>query len=71
VFDEVQRSTSIVGVIAVENHHVDLVLDDDPGFLGYAGPGDPGIDRAELAPDWRALAREAIASLRRTPQPSM
>jgi hypothetical protein len=33
-------------------------------LLGYAGPGDPGIDRIGLTPDWRALARQAIAKLK-------
>jgi len=54
----------IVGVLVHDDLAPELVLSDDPSFLGYAGPGDPGVDRAGLTPDWRALARQAIAELR-------
>jgi hypothetical protein len=54
----------IVGVLVHDDLAPELVLTDDPSFLGYAGPGDPGVDRAGLTPDWRALAKQAIAELR-------
>jgi hypothetical protein len=54
----------IVGVLVHDDLAPELVLTDDPSFLGYAGPGDPGVDRAGLTPDWRALAKQAIADLK-------
>jgi len=61
-----QVSSRIVGVVVDEDQQAKPILSpDDPSFLGYAGPGDPGIERAPLAPDWRSLARQAIAELKR------
>jgi hypothetical protein len=54
----------IVGVLVHDDPRPELVDPDDPGFLGYAGPGDPGVDRTGLTPDWRALAKRAISELR-------
>jgi hypothetical protein len=54
----------IVGVLVHDDLAPELILTDDPSFLGYAGPGDSGIDRAGLTPDWRALAKQAIAELK-------
>src|SRR4051812_36076781 len=34
----------VVGIVTVEGRQVELIASDDPGFLGYAGPGDPGIE---------------------------
>ena len=60
-----QAASRIVGVVVDEDQQAKAVLlPDDPSFLGYAGPGDPGVDRVGLTPDWRALARQAIAELK-------
>ncbi len=65
VGDDVPRQAErVVGIVVHENHHPEQVDPDDPGFLGYAGPGDPSTPRDRLAPDWRALARRAITDLR-------
>ena len=58
----------IVGVVVNEDLAPELVPTDDPSFLGYAGPGDSGVDRARLTPDWRALAKQAIAQLKSSSQ---
>lgn len=61
----------IVGVVVDEDQQPQAVFStDDPSFLGYAGPGDPSIDRTGLTPDWRALARQAIAELKPQRYPS-
>ena len=61
-----QVSSRIVGVVLDEDQQAKPILSpDDPSFLGYAGPGDAGIERAAHTPDWRALARQAIAELKR------
>jgi hypothetical protein len=54
----------VVGVLIHDNFAPELVIPDDPSFLGYAGPGDPAVDRAGLTPDWRGLARKAISELK-------
>lgn len=62
----------IVGVVVDEDQQPKAVLSpDDPSFLGCAGPGDPSIDRTGLTPDWRALARQAIAELKPQRNPSV
>ena len=54
----------IVGMVVVAgNRHPEAILADDPSFLGYAGPGDLGIDRVGFAPDWRTQAKQAIGEL--------
>jgi hypothetical protein len=58
------ESDRVVGIIVQANQQTEVVLSDDPSFLGYAGPGDPGIDRSGRTPDWRALARQAMADLK-------
>lgn len=63
VVDEVGKE-HVVGIVVHEDQQPEAVLADDPGFLGYAGPGDQGVDRTGLTPDWRALARQAIADLK-------
>jgi hypothetical protein len=55
----------VIGIVVLEGRHPEPILDDDPSFLGYAGPGDPGIDRAGFAPDWRGQAKQAIGELKR------
>jgi len=70
VYDDAEPGPDqIVGVVVNEDLAPELVLTDDPSFLGYAGPGDAGVDRAALTPDWRALAKQAIAELKSTSQP--
>jgi hypothetical protein len=60
-----QAASRIVGVVIDEDQQAKAVLSpDDPSFLGYAGPGDPGIDRVGRTPDWRARAKQAIAELK-------
>jgi hypothetical protein len=54
----------IVGVLVHDDLQPEIVDPDDPGFLGYAGPGDPAVDRTGLTPDWRALAKRAISELK-------
>jgi hypothetical protein len=66
--DAGSKSDRLVGIIVQANQQTEVVLSDDPSFLGYAGPGDPGIDRSGLTPDWRALARQAIAGLKQEVQ---
>ena len=65
-------ASRIVGVVVDEDQQPKAVFSpDDPSFLGYAGPGDPSIDRTGLTPDWRALARQAIAELKPQRYPGM
>jgi hypothetical protein len=58
------ESDRVVGMIVAENRHAELIATDDPSFLGYAGPGDPGIERGGFTPDWRAQARQRIGELK-------
>jgi len=54
----------VVGMIVPENRHAEAILTDDPSFLGYAGPGDAGIERGGFTPDWRSQARQRIDELK-------
>ena len=64
VDDAGNEAAQVVGIVVHEDQQPEEVFSDDPSFLGYAGPGDAGIDRSGLTPDWRALARQAIADLK-------
>ena len=54
----------VVGVVMGADQVPQVMAADDPSFLGYAGPGDPGVDRVRDTPDWRSLARETVAQLK-------
>jgi hypothetical protein len=54
----------VVGMVMAENRQPEVIAADDPSFLGYAGPGDPGIERGGFTPDWRAQARQRIGELK-------
>jgi hypothetical protein len=64
VDDSTSESHRVVGIIVHENQQPEMVFSDDPSFLGYAGPNDPTVDRVGVAPDWRALAKQAITELK-------
>jgi hypothetical protein len=64
VDDAGAEADRVVGMIVTENRHAEAILPDDPSFLGYAGPGDAGIEPGGFAPDWRAQARQRIDQLK-------
>jgi hypothetical protein len=65
MFDDTEsKDNRVVGVIMGADQVPEVMRADDPSFLGYAGPGDPGVDRVSITPDWRGLAKEAMAQFR-------
>jgi hypothetical protein len=65
IFDDSEgKNNRVVGVIMGADQVPEVMRADDPSFLGYAGPGDPGVDRVSITPDWRGLAKEAMTQLR-------
>ena len=65
VDDTGREPERIVGIVVHEDQLPEQIDPDDPGFLGYAGPGDAGTRLDRVAPDWRALARQAISELKK------
>src|SRR4051812_39901453 len=49
--DSGNEDERVVGVIMHGNQQTETVATDDPSFLGYAGPGDPGVEHTGPAPD--------------------
>ena len=65
IFDDSDgKHNRVVGVVMGAGQVPEVMRSDDPSFLGYAAPGDPGVDRTTVTPDWRGMAREAIAQLK-------
>ena len=54
----------VIGIVVHGDQQPEVVDTGDPSFLGYAGPGDPAIDRNRPTPDWRALAKQALTALK-------